>query len=875
MKKFIRTAVKFTVVFAVLATALFISPSPVKAANDRFTVNLSYGFGGQIQTSYSAPFNVTVTNNGSDFEGSVMLLLPGPDSTVIAHEQPLSLSAGSTKTARFTATVYSTNGKVEVRLINKKGKTVYTATPIIAQNVNYSDSVNLGVLTDDYSALSYLSGKSLNGDPSVFFSVSRLGLDDIPDDSKALEMLDVIIITNFSTDSLTDAQILSILNWAKAGGLLIIGTGDSAAKTLSGLDGFVNITTSGLVKTNTDFGINALNFSYNYQDRYGNKYYYNYLDTTPEAKTLYSVIDFEPYFANFDDDVLTESTPEAVFELYSQQIYEDYEDIIIDTAWVIYYGVPFDEYSRYSYNTSSIEDACTDFEVFAVYELIPNLLNEYYEKEYTETIVSFDNVEAILCELDFGTPLIMSSADDNRLPFASYISYGTGFICAVALDLTKAPFVNYPGNSILISHIIETLVGNEIYNRIMNYGYHEGNYNMLTLLESLIPQKLIPLIAYIILIFGYTIAAFILYFVLKKKNKSILIWPLQAGLAVGVSVLLFLVALTTKSGSASVSTAMIITDINGAVSEDASAVILMPKSRHYEIPFSHEYNVSGANLEDVYYYVYSNKVSRNDYTVCYTKGTDNTTIKYNALSAMSTFYVDLQKNIPVSCNVEFDCSYDSGKLSGHLTNNTGKTISEALVLVDFAFFKINELAPGETIDLSNLTGVSLIDKVQLSEILLKEPLKEIFSSKTPATSVVFGTGNKAHREEFDRRALFTYIQGKYLSDVPGYGLSNTRYSSYSVGLYKNERYLLLTPEGESFFTGPSGPDENNLLGTSATKPILVAFTENEEGVLDASSAKERVSEVIIVAPSLSSNFVSSNYYYGMIYYNGDSLTTQP
>ncbi len=872
MKKHKHLITGFVAMITMLVIAFtFISPSAVHAADAPFTFNLDYAYGGQLQTGLYSPFDLTITNNGSDFEGSVMLLVSGEDNQIIAHEQLLSIGAGVTKTVHFTAACYAVNPSVGIKIINKKGKTVYHTEMKININSGMSSTANVGVLTDDFSALTYLSGKTLNGITGASLNLSRLSADTLPEDSKALEMLDAIIVTNFSTDSLTEAQRLSLLNWTQRGGLLLVGTGDSAAKTLSGFDGLLNIPTNGLTKVNTSFGINNIDFTYNYNEYdYRRNFYYDY----PQVRLLYEEIDFGQYFETYEADVAQAYSKDEVISKYAFELYEDYKDEIIANCWEMYFGKPYSSYS--SIDSDYLANLLKDFEYYAKDDILPSILEHYIEDEYKPEQPDFYYpVNADVCRLDFGTPVVLCDSSDEVLPFASSQAYGNGNICVLAVDITKAPFVSYPGNYRLIIHLIESLAGSDILERLNNYGYVEADYNLASLLENVSSQKLIPLLIFIIIIFAYVIVAFVLFFKMRKTGKSILIWPVQAGLAVCVSVLMFLIALSTTSGGAVVSTARIITDVNGSVSEKTSSNILLPKAKHYEIPFSSDYNISHADTEYGYFYGTNQILDKGNYTICYSSDADSTTIKYNALSAMTQYNLDLEKKISVSSGIDFDCTYENGKLKGHVTNNTGKTISNALICVDFAFFKTGELVPGETIDLGNLTGVSLVANVNSSEITLKPVFDEVFDLKTNPVSVLFGTGSKAVKAEANRRALFSYLTYTHLVPVPGFGPRNYR-TSLVHGKYVTEEYLIVSSELQSSGDSSLGIDENGFIRESHANPILLAFTENGESVLDKPSRSENVAEIIIVTAGLPENDYSiqnSHYsFYGDVYYNGRTVS---
>lgn len=57
----------------------------------------------------------------------------------------------------------------------------------------------------------------------------------LPSDARGLELLDILLINGFSTESLTEDQRTAILQWVERGGTLLLGTGQEAEKGPGGI----------------------------------------------------------------------------------------------------------------------------------------------------------------------------------------------------------------------------------------------------------------------------------------------------------------------------------------------------------------------------------------------------------------------------------------------------------------------------------------------------------------------------------------------------------------------------------------------------------------------------------------------------------------
>lgn len=88
-----------------------------------------------------------------------------------------------------------------------------------------------GGLAGEEEELSYFDGVHLE----YGMVDSRLILLDqkaLPSDARGLELLDILLINGFSTESLTEDQRTAILQWVERGGTLLLGTGQEAEKVL-------------------------------------------------------------------------------------------------------------------------------------------------------------------------------------------------------------------------------------------------------------------------------------------------------------------------------------------------------------------------------------------------------------------------------------------------------------------------------------------------------------------------------------------------------------------------------------------------------------------------------------------------------------------
>ena len=264
-----------------------------------FEVSLNAGYGQKVLLGYGAPFEITVTNkNNENFEGCLQLIIPGFSNNNILYEEDIALGAGETKTVQIVAGIPVPAEFVNVRMTNKKYKVLWSEL----QKINVSKTKNdirVGVLSDDFSALGYMDRVHFLSDTSRYTSLVELSAADFPVNYTALDMLDIILISDFSTDLLTKEQLNALNLWVKKGGLLIIGTGSTANKTLSGLYGnIINEKVTSTSSKNTTLGLATEDYSYltqigsqtNSYDKYDgfyDGYYYYDFDAYTDPSNYY------------------------------------------------------------------------------------------------------------------------------------------------------------------------------------------------------------------------------------------------------------------------------------------------------------------------------------------------------------------------------------------------------------------------------------------------------------------------------------------------------------------------------------------------------------------------------------------------------------
>ncbi|MCM1182424.1 MAG: hypothetical protein NC337_03515 [Roseburia sp.] len=178
---------------------------------------------------------LTIENLGADWEGTARLTAEGIDSCT--YDTALSLPQGSAK--QFVVripqeSVSSTDGIVEVSLLDKKSA-LAAKKEFRRLLQGGTTSLSMGILSDDYAALTYMDmggGEYDYNGGSYPIKLVRLDRDNL---TQTLDALTFLVIDDYDTGVLPEETVARMEGWVENGGILLVGTGSNAEDTLRGL----------------------------------------------------------------------------------------------------------------------------------------------------------------------------------------------------------------------------------------------------------------------------------------------------------------------------------------------------------------------------------------------------------------------------------------------------------------------------------------------------------------------------------------------------------------------------------------------------------------------------------------------------------------
>lgn len=203
---------------------LYLASSPVG-------VDVTYGYEGMAKMGRYVPVHISLANKEQEtFEGTIRIQTMEVDLDIYEYDYPVVLSGG--ESAEKSVDIPAGKGEIlYVKLFDQNG------TELVRKRLKINTSQDvaelfMGILSDSPDQLNYLNGVGVNYS-SVRTKTFNLTEETLPEKAMGLDLLDVLLITDYDTRRLSEEQVEAIREWVKGSGTLLIGTGARAADTLA------------------------------------------------------------------------------------------------------------------------------------------------------------------------------------------------------------------------------------------------------------------------------------------------------------------------------------------------------------------------------------------------------------------------------------------------------------------------------------------------------------------------------------------------------------------------------------------------------------------------------------------------------------------
>lgn len=221
---------------ALLLTAVL--PYPLQggtayADGPKIEMKTEIGYKGNLKQDKWNPLKLTLTSD-RDISGDIVLRVTNTNGNgqEAAYVQHVELPKDTSKELIMAVPGFFYNkDNNEITFYEgsyKNGKPIKFAS---GKNIIQKSSMQnglVGVLSDDPDTMNFLSALNAKGSTLVTVPMTK---EDISSDSILLDGLDVLVINNFASDTLSNQQQESIKSWVESGGTLVLSGGAGYSKT--------------------------------------------------------------------------------------------------------------------------------------------------------------------------------------------------------------------------------------------------------------------------------------------------------------------------------------------------------------------------------------------------------------------------------------------------------------------------------------------------------------------------------------------------------------------------------------------------------------------------------------------------------------------
>ncbi len=200
-------------------------------SSDDIKLDISYGYDDSAKGGRYLPIHISYTAASDySFDGQVAILVQESDKTTYSYSYPLSLSASEEKRKDYYIPIGYDANRILVKLIDSSEKEV--ASRLIKLNTDGNNAIlNIGILSDSPNDLSYFDNMSINYG-MLRTNTIELSSDTFPDNTRGLDLLDIIVISDYKIRNLREQQSRALMDWVSSGKVLIMGTGNRVDDTL-------------------------------------------------------------------------------------------------------------------------------------------------------------------------------------------------------------------------------------------------------------------------------------------------------------------------------------------------------------------------------------------------------------------------------------------------------------------------------------------------------------------------------------------------------------------------------------------------------------------------------------------------------------------
>lgn len=200
-----------------------------------------FGMKGYTVKDKNIPILVELTSPARDFSGLVNVTVPGTNGSGICYQSAIQCIKGENSRLNLSIPQLGNAAYFCFEILDQYGNTLLSKMEIPAYSEwvdpesEISSQICLGLLSDQYSTLSFLDGILIDtGYDEVRLRLIPLDESSFPSTKDSIDILSGILVDDYSLEKLGKAQKSVLKSWLTQGGNLIIATGEQGEKNLTG-----------------------------------------------------------------------------------------------------------------------------------------------------------------------------------------------------------------------------------------------------------------------------------------------------------------------------------------------------------------------------------------------------------------------------------------------------------------------------------------------------------------------------------------------------------------------------------------------------------------------------------------------------------------
>lgn len=215
-------------------TALGASEGKAKEEDtrDAIVMDVTYGYDNRAKGGRYVPLDVSLGNNRQQpFEGTLQVMAMESDYEVYRYDYPVEIEAGKDLEMHLYIPMGNRSEQLFVAVVDAKDEQVAHKRMKIDFSLDVPE-LFVGILSDTPEPLT--AGWNGVGVDHGMLRTRAIAFDtaDFPDNELGLDMIDVMLISNYRIRDLSEKQSQVLIGWVRNGGTMILGTGMRADDTL-------------------------------------------------------------------------------------------------------------------------------------------------------------------------------------------------------------------------------------------------------------------------------------------------------------------------------------------------------------------------------------------------------------------------------------------------------------------------------------------------------------------------------------------------------------------------------------------------------------------------------------------------------------------